>query len=74
MKDDLKDFGQEAEWETIYDPKSFYPSRFEWIFSGILAGLLQGTHPRDHEKQIDHAIHLAQLAEKRLSEVSPTED
>lgn len=63
------EFGQDVKWEEdpiLTDPKAFYPSRFEWLFSGILSAVLTSAPPREYSKRLRDALNLAREAEEML--------
>ena len=47
---------------------TYYATRFEWLMSGILQGLIAGTAPKDRHKCIAEAIELAIEADRQLNE------
>lgn len=44
----------------------YYPSRFEYILSRVLQGLVSGKSQKDAEKAVNDAFKIAQAVEDRL--------
>ena len=71
-------FGESVPWTedpVLSHPETYYPTRREWLFSGILTGLLAGTAPRDHPKVPGRAMGLVKICEEVLDgegEFAPT--
>ena len=59
-------FGEKIKWTAVADPKSYYPTRFEYMFGKALQGLVVGRATKDIRVSVKNAIDLAAEAEKAL--------
>lgn len=65
-KEDLDDFGEDINWKKIEDPKSYYPTRLEYLAGKVLSGILTGKSLREYEKCIELSVELAKRMEEEL--------
>lgn len=64
--DDIPPFGEQIKWTAVADPKSYYPTRLEYLAGKILNGLLTGASLKDHKKLVISSVGLAQDLEKEI--------
>lgn len=65
----IPSFGEQIEWTAVQHPKSYYPTRLEYLAGKVLAGLLTGKSLNDWDKAIVASVKLAQDLEKELDKV-----
>ena len=68
---ELEELGEDINWKTLADPKSYYPTRLEYFAGKALQGLVTGKSDKDllkgyflAEKAVKLALELEALIDK----------
>ena len=68
LSDDIQYFGEEINWKTLADPKSYYPTRLEYFAGKALQGLVTGRSERDLKHVGARSVQLGKELEEAIDE------
>lgn len=71
---ELEELGEDINWKTLADPKSYYPTRLEYFAGKVIQGLVTGRPDKDFTKGYLLAERAVKLALELEALIDSTQD